>query len=191
MKNGSAPLSLEELANGYCLLMANGYRLIEDGEKLSAQKRFLGALGCFEAASEELARGHLLTRAVLLEDDDVDGWRRFWAIYEDRLALRKLLEDEVHHEIYKNEDARRRYNRAFPLLGLDFTHIRFEKNGDRFLPPGEPAAGYSIDETARIYYEYVLGLYHGLNFYGLPNPATQVQTFWGLRAGHRNRSLAR
>lgn len=186
----AAVLTLEELANGFCLFMANGYRLIEDGEKLLAARRPLGALGCFQNAAEELVRGHLLSGAVTLEDDDGAGWTRLWADLNDRARLREILEAQIHPDIYRNEKSRARYERGAKLLPLEFVRIAF-RNG-RFDAPGGDLAGLpTIDDAARGYYEYVMGLFHAFNFFGLPNPATQIKTFWGLRQAARNQRLLR
>jgi len=183
-------LTLEELANGYCLFMANGYRLIEDGEKLLAARRPLGALGCFQQAAEELVRGHLLSEAVVLEDEDAAGWTRFWRDLSDRTRLLEILDAQIHPDIYRNEKSRERYERGAKLLPLEFVRIAFRSG--RFDAPGGNLAGLpSVEDAARGYYEYVLGLFHAFNFYGLPNPATQIQTFWGLRVAARNQRLVR
>jgi len=185
-------LSLEELANSYCLMMANAYRLIEDGEKLSAAGRALGAIGCFQAATAELVRGHLIGQAVLFEDSDVDAWRVFWETVGDRRKLIDVLENEIHPEIYRGEDARRRYDVGFSLLKLDFVNNTFNAAKGQYRPPGDDLSGLpSMEVAAKSYYEYVIGVYHAFNFYGLPNPATQAQTFWGLRTGARNAPLVR
>lgn len=185
-------LTLEEMANAYCLLMANAYRLIEDGEKLNAARRPLGALGCFQAAVEELVRGHLIAKAVLLDDQDEDGWRQFWSDFSDRRRLLDVLERDIHPAIYANAESKERYAQGFALLALDFVTNRFDEATGRFLPPGGDLAGFpSMEAASRGYYEYVMGLYHAFNFYGLPNPATQIQTFWGLRMGARNAALVR
>jgi hypothetical protein len=192
MNNQPAVLSLEELANSFCLMMANAYRLIEDGEKLHAAGRHLGAIGSFQAATDELVRGHLISKAVTLTDRDGEGWKEFWSGMNDRSKRLEVLEREIHPEIYKSDDSRRRYHESFALLGLDFVCNRFEEASGRFLPPGGSLGGLSsMEEAAKSYYEYVIGLYHAFNFYGLPNPATQAQTFWGLRMGAQNESLAR
>lgn len=185
-------LTLEELANAYCLMMANAYRLIEDGEKLSMAGRYVGAIGSFQAATDELVRGHLISNAVLLADEDAAGWREFWATMNDRSKRLQVLEKEIHHNIYRSEESKHRYDRGFALLSRDFVHNTFDEASGTFLPPGGDLAGHaSMQEAGKSYYEYVIGLYHAFNFYGLPNPATQIQTFWGLRAGARNAPLAR
>jgi len=184
----SVVLSLEEMANSFCLLMANAYRLIEDGEKLSAARRHTGAVGSFQAAVLEIIRGHLIAEAVLLEDDDADGWDRFWEDQNDRARLLRILEDQIHDKMYRDQRAHERYQRGLSLLPLEFVRISFD--GRLFLPPGGDLAGHeNIEAAARSYYEYVMGLFHAFNFYGLPNPATQIQTFWGLRMAARNAKL--
>ena len=176
------------MANAYCLMMANAYRLIEDGEKLAAVGRPLGAIGSFQSGLDEMVRAYLLEKAVLLEDSDHDGWNNFWSQCEDRAQLLAVLGSDIHPEIYASRDSQEKYRRGFSLLSLDFTRNRFD--GDRFLPPGGALAGFdTMDKAAAAYYEYVMGVYHGLNFYGLPRPATQVQTFWGLRIGAQNAKL--
>ncbi len=192
MKTVPTILSLEELANSYCLMMANAYRLIEDGEKLSAAGRALGALGSFQAATEELVRGHLIGQAVLFDDADATAWNAFWETMNDRKKLLQVLENEIHNEIYRSEDARRRYDVGFSLLKLDFVLNTFETSTGQYRPPGGDLNGLpSMENAAKAYYEYVIGVYHAFNFYGLPNPATQAQTFWGLRTGARNAPLVR
>lgn len=182
------PLSIEELANGFCLLMANAYRGIEDGEKLTAARRYAGALGAFQGAAEEIARGYLVEGAVLLEESDAAGWTRFWTDFNDRSRLLDLLAGEIQDRMFRNAAAQERYRRGLRLLPLDFQRIGFD--GGIFTPPGHGLAGEAgIESAARAYYEYVMGLFHAFNFFGLPHPATQVQTFWGLRAGHLNRHL--
>jgi hypothetical protein len=185
-------LTLEELANAYCLMMANAYRLIEDGEKLSAAGRPLGAVGCFQAATDELVRGHLIGKAVLLEETDDAGWSEFWANMNDRARRLAILERDIHPDIYRSDDSRGRYRTGMTLLPREFIHNHFEAATGRFLPPGDDTAAIGdMRAVAKAYYEYVIGLYHAFNFYGLPNPATQIQTFWGLRMGARNESLVR
>lgn len=172
--------------------MVNAYRLIEDGEKLIAAGRALGAIGSFQAATEELVRGHLISKAVLLDDGDSAGWGVFWETMTSRTKLLHVLETDIHSEIFRSEDSRRRYDVGFSLLKLDFIHNTFDAATARFLPPGGDMNGLdSMQLAAKSYYEYVIGVYHAFNFYGLPNPATQAQTFWGLRTGVRNASLVR
>lgn len=184
------PLSIEELANGYCLFMANAYRLIEDGEKLAATRRHLGAIGCFQAAVEEIVRGHLLEKVVAVEESDAAAWNAFGKTLDDRSRLLDVLTGEIHQEIYRSGTAQEDHARWIPLLHLDFVRTRFD--GRLFVPPGGNLAGLDdMESAARGYYKYVLGLFNAFNFFGLPNPAAQLKTFWGLRAAARNQSLLR
>ena len=186
MKNDRPPLSLEECANAYCLLMANAYRLIEDGEKLSAQKRFVGAVGSFHAAAHEIVRAHLISHAVVLEESNEAGWRRFWFDIDDRSRRLEILESDIHPSIYRSETARTRYAESFRLLDDDFRHVAYDDAREIFLPPGGAhLADHADKELARLSYEYIMGLFHAFNFYGLPNPLTQIKTFYALRADHQ------
>lgn len=183
-------LTIEELANAYCLFMANAYRLIEDGERLAAAQRHLGAIGSFQAAVEEIVRGHLIEKAVAFEDSDVTSWQEYWTVLGSRERLLALLTGDIHREIYDSEKARADYVSGINLLPLDFSRIRFD--GNIFLPPGGDLAGMTdMESAAKAYYKYVMGLFNAFNFFGLPNPAAQLKTFWGIRAAARNQSLVR
>jgi hypothetical protein len=175
-------LSLEECANGYCLAMTNAYRLIEDGEKLLIQRRFLGAIGCFQAALDELVVGFLISKAVTFADDDEAAWENFWAVFHDRAARRTLLEREIHPRVYRDADAEDRYGDGHRLLPFDFVATTFDDHALCFVPPGGGVMNEGNErETAGRYYEYIMGLFHAFNFYGLPNPAAQAKTFWAMK----------
>jgi hypothetical protein len=174
-------LSLEESANAYCLAMANAYRLIEDGERLSAHKRFVGASGAFSSAIHELVKGFLISEAVVLRENDASGWRTFWDDVNDTERRRRVLFERIHPLIYRSSEARTRYTDAFELLAEPFGPVLFD--GERFQPPGGRCLVKHGDAaSARLLYEYVMGLFHAFNFYGLPNPRTQAETFWALRS---------
>ena len=175
-------VSLEELANGYCLAVGNAFRLVEDGEKLFHIKRYSGAAGLFRDAVNEVVKAHLIHNAVTLAEDDEAGWNLFWKKFRGWQEKFDVLETEIHPHIYRTDEAKARYAKAHPLLKVDFTRLRFHEEMVQFLPPGANLLGHGNDEEiTRTLYEYVLGLFHAFNFGGLPNPKTQFETFRAMK----------
>lgn len=179
---GKFSISLEELTNGYCLAVANAFRLVEDGETLYMQKRFNGAAGLFRDAVNEIVKAHLIQKAVLLEDSDTDGWELFHRQFHGWKEKLEVLDKDIHPFIYKSDDARRRYEQAHELMEIDFTRLAFDETSKIFLPPGGNIFSKRSDkDIVKILYEYVLGLFHAFNFGGLPDPKSQYQSFRAMK----------
>jgi AbiV family abortive infection protein len=75
LKDYQESISLDILANEHCKAVSNARCLIDDATLLIRNDRFLSALDFLCLAIEELAKAHLITRAVVFDAGDVDKWQ--------------------------------------------------------------------------------------------------------------------
>jgi len=134
-KNYSEPVSLETLSDGYCKLIKNAQRLIDDGEMLIKCKRFLGAVDFFRLATEELAKAELINQYVYHKDDDKEKWKCFWNVFHRHEEKLKLLDYKFHLRSYKD---RKEFDGTIKKL-LDqreeSIYVQFDYNKKEFLKP--------------------------------------------------------
>ena len=180
-------IDLDELSQAYCLAVANSYRLVEDAEKLFGNRRFLAAVASCKNAVEELLKAHLISKAVLFDENDAEKWDWFWDVFPDRLKKLNFLETEIHSNIFKNRSDTEEYMEVVEVLKENFVGVWFDKKKDKFAPPGDILAK-SPDERAlaRRIYEYVLSLYKALNIHGLPKPWDTKEVFKHMREKKNN-----
>jgi|GEM_PF-6142511 len=81
MKCKSRPLLLQMLAEGYCKSIENAKRLIDDGNVLIKNKRYVGAINSLRLAIEEIAKALLMNQAALFKKDDKQKWEWFWEVF--------------------------------------------------------------------------------------------------------------
>ena len=182
MNSKFKPLSIEELSNAYCLVIANSYRLVEDAEKSFGQKRFISAAASVSQAILEIVRGHIITQAAALQENSSE-WSWFWEGMKNKNQQIKFLEEQIHPKVFRNEKDSEKYKIVTKVLKEDFVQVYFNPDSEIFLPPGHELLASGKDkEIAKEIYEYVLSLYRALNIHGLPAPAAQYKIFSHLNS---------
>lgn len=180
------PLTLEELANGHCLAVANAFRLIQDGEVLLEAKKWLSAINLFKLASEELAKAHIITQASVFDESDSEKWEWFWRSLSDHREKLRILEYELHWGGYQDKDE---FNRRVSLLRRqreDTLYVGFNHEQRTFIAPGSVLG--DAEEFATVQHRYVIGVLQLFVVAGLPTPEVQLSVYKRSRKRMSERS---
>ena len=175
-------LTCERLADGFCLAIDNAYRLVEDGENLLRAQRYLGAIGLFTHAMDELMKAHVISRAPGFREDDASSWDWFWRVLADRKEKLDLLERDIHPNVFRNKEDEAEMRRLLKALRSQFVYADYREETSEFaLPGGAPVRMGGDQKIAKLVYRYVLALFSHFNFYGKPNPQAVHQVFCDQR----------
>ncbi len=178
MLQNSNPVSLESLAEAFCMTIANAYRLVEDGEKLLRNNRYLGAVGSFYHAIDEIVRAHLIGKAAAFKTEDQERWNGFWRVSENRPEKLRILESEVHANIFPDPREAEGAKGLLEKIKSEFVYVAYDPTSGAFVPPGEVVVrSNQVATLAKDLHHYVLRLFSFFNFQGLPTPQSVLQVF--------------
>ena len=156
----SPGISFRLLAEGYFKSIENGKRLIDDGQVLLRNGRYLGAINFFRLATEEIIKAHLLNQPVTYNEGELEKWKWLWHAFHSHLEKQKIILLEFHGKSFKDENEFNETAKIIHSTRIDSIYVKFDFDKERFLSPEESLKYYGDLKTiAAREFEYAMALF--------------------------------